>query len=121
MKEDEVEETQKEVEQELAVMEGAGAAERGENNEGLSRDDPGPGSGPAILELNTEKRPNNEEEPQGTGIKSQAMRFLTKYIIAKHHHSDTDTDTSHSSQNIPDSDVFGGIFYCILFSTARLN
>ena len=97
MKEDEVEETQKEVEQELAVMEGVGAAERGENNEGFSRNDPGP----AILELSTEEQPNKEEEPQGTGIKSQAMRFLTKYIIAKHHHSDTDTDTSHSSQNIP--------------------
>ena len=94
MKEDEVQETQKEVEQELAVMEG-------ENNEGFSRDDPGPG--PVILELSPEEHPTNEEEPQRTGIRSQAMTFFTKYIIAKHHH--TDTEASHhsdSSQDIPE-------------------
>ena len=104
MKEDEVQETQKEVEQELAVMDGnktAGAVERGENNEGFARDGPGP----AILEVNTGGGVNTdtEEEAQSTGIKSQAMKFLTKYVIASPHHTAPHTDLSNSSQNIPAS------------------
>ena len=102
MKEDEVQETQKEVEQELAVMDGnktAGAAERGDNYEGFSRDGPGPVSGPAILEVNTGGNPNIEES-ESTGIKGRAIKFLTKYVIAKHHR--TDQTDSNSSQNIPE-------------------
>ena len=105
MKEDEVQETQKEVEQELAVMDGnktAGAVERGQNNEGFARDGPAPG--PAILELEVNTGGNQsigEVESQSTGIKSQAMQFLTKYLIAKPHHTDH-PDLSNSSQNIPE-------------------
>ena len=116
MKEDEVEETQKEVEQELAVMEGtktAGAAERGENNEGFSREEPGPG--PAILEVNTEDNLNNVEEPQSSGMTSRARQFLTKYILAKHNqpppNTQTSTDTSqhsHSGSSPPERRKAGG-------------
>ena len=100
MKEDEVQETQKEVEEELAVMDGnktAGAAERGENNEGFTGDNPGP----AILEINTEGNLNIEGEPESSGIKTQAMNFLTKYVIAKHDQTDRTNHTS-SSQNVPE-------------------
>ena len=104
MKEDEVQETQKEVEQELAVMDGnttPGAAERGENNEGFSRDGPAPA--PAILEVNTGGN-QDMEESESTGIKSQAIKFFTKYVVAKHHQTDQTGKTEHSnsSQNIPE-------------------
>jgi len=83
MEEDEVQETQKEVEQELADMDGTrnvGAAERGETNEGYTS------PGPAILDINTggtESKAAQQEDPESDGIKSHAMNFLSKYIIAK--------------------------------------
>ena len=91
MEEDEVQETQKEVEQELADLDGSktvDGAERGENTEGAARDGPGP----AILEVNTEGNPSIEKEPQSqhTAIKSQAMKFLTKHIIVRHSHPGPD-------------------------------
>ena len=93
MKEDEVQETQKEVEQELADMDGEGKverSERGEINEGFSS------PGPAILELNTgQSRVIDQQEDTGSSaIKSHAMNFLTKYIIAKPRNPQADKSPS---------------------------
>ena len=90
MKEDEVQEVQREVELELADMDGdkdrkVGGVEGGENNRGFSRGGTR-GPGPAILQLNNEDHENKnrqEDGLQGNEIKGHVINFLTKYVIAK--------------------------------------
>ena len=80
MKEDEVQEVQREVELELADLGGEKRrAERGEINEGLSGDSCGPGP---VIELKNQET-SQEDNLQRNGMASHAVNFLTKYIFAK--------------------------------------
>ena len=79
MKEDEVQEVQREVELELADLDGdKRRVERGEVNEGFSREE----TGPAVLEIQNQEN-SQEDDLQRNGMKGHAMNFLTKYIFAK--------------------------------------